>query len=106
MRFQVLIAATAALLTLAACASQKVLEATGGSRSDGTVKLSFEYGMFQKPVVDWDQANASATQRCAAWGYSAAEKFDAGERKCEFSGQYGCERWEVTVTYQCTGHPS
>jgi hypothetical protein len=35
-------------------------------RADGTVKRTFEYGMFQSPVVD--AADMSAGQSCGAWG--------------------------------------
>lgn len=93
-------------LTLAACATPEVLQATGGSRADGTVSLSFEYGLFQKPVVDWNQANATAAQRCAAWGYSSADRFGGVINRCEQYNQYGCILTLVTVNYQCTGHPS
>jgi hypothetical protein len=35
---------------IAGCASVKTLEATGGSRSDGTVELSYEYGSLEAPA--------------------------------------------------------
>src|SRR3974390_811316 len=66
--------AISSILT-AGCATQKQLVSTGGSRANGTVDLSFEYGMFEKPHWDWNQAHDEAAQRCAAWGYSGAERF-------------------------------
>ena len=55
-----------AMLSERLCNRKKALVPTGGSRSDGTVRLSFEYGAFEKPHVDWDQATATAagTLRC------------------------------------------
>lgn len=92
---------------IAGCATQKELVPTGGSRADGTVNLSFEYGMFEKPQVDWDQANREAAQRCAAWGYSGAQAFGGNTQRCEAVNGYGnCVRFLVTAAYQCTGAPS
>jgi YecR-like lipoprotein len=61
------------------CATVKTLEATGGSRSDGTVELSYEYGSLEAPQVQWEQGLVTARERCAAWGYSDAEAF-GGEK--------------------------
>lgn len=84
---------------------QKELIATGGSRADGTVQLSFEHGSLEKPQLDLIQGLATAKQRCAAWGYSDAEQFGGNARQCQVPSQYGCMRWYVTVTYQCLGKP-
>jgi hypothetical protein len=77
--------------------------ATGGSRADGTVNLSYEYGMFQKPIVNTQLAQVNAAQKCQAWGYTDAQAFGGGLRQCEERNEYGCIRTLVTVTYQCTG---
>ena len=87
------------------CATQKALTATGGSRSDGTVKLSFEYGPLEAPQVDQNQGLAVAKQRCAAWGYTGAEPFGGTTRSCNLPSGSGCQRYLVTVEYQCTGTP-
>lgn len=50
----------AAFVVLAGCATPVSLIPTGGSRADGTVKLSYEYGLFDKPVIDQSQAQVSA----------------------------------------------
>jgi len=98
---------TVSTALIAGCASQKEFVPTGGSRSDGTVSLSYEYGMFEKPQVYWNHANTEAAQRCAAWGYSGAEAFGGTMQKCEAVNGYGnCVRWLVTATYQCTGAPA
>lgn len=95
------------IIALTGCATAVAPETTGGSRADGTVKLSYEYGLFQKPVVDWNQAQVSAAQSCKVWGYTSAQKFGGGEQHCEQADMYGnCIRMMVTVSYQCTGHPS
>jgi hypothetical protein len=89
--------------TIAGCATQKELVATGGSRSDGVVELSFEYGGFEDPQLNAQQGLATATARCQAWGYPGAEPFGGERRQCQFSNEYGCMRWTVTIPYQCTG---
>lgn len=86
---------------VAGCASVKTLEATGGSRSDGTVELSYEYGAFEAPQVQWERGLLTARERCAAWGYSDAEAFGGQKSTCQIPGTYQCVRFFVTVTYQC-----
>ena len=89
---------------LGACQTNKVLQATGGSRSDGTVELAYEYGALEQPVIDWVQADATALARCKAWGYPTAERFGGQKTQCNSPGPYGCNAWLATVTYQCTGN--
>ncbi len=84
------------------CTTNKILTATGGSRSDGTVKLSFEYGIFESPKVDEQQGLNIAKQRCAVWGYNDAEAFGGMTRTCNVFGSSGCTGWIVTYEYQCT----
>lgn len=83
------------------CASVKTLEATGGSRSDGTVELSYEHGAFEAPQVQWEQGLVTARERCAAWGYSDAEAFGGQKSICQVAGSYRCVYFLVTVAYQC-----
>ncbi|MCE5233824.1 MAG: YecR-like lipofamily protein [Xanthomonadaceae bacterium] len=88
----------------AGCTTVKTLQATGGSRADGVVELSFEYGMFEKPQVQWAQGAATARDRCRAWGYSSAEPFGGTVSTCQAHDGYGgCVRTLVTAKYQCTG---
>ena len=94
-------------LVLVACATQKTLEATGGSKADGVVELSYEYGMFEQPNVDLQAGVETARARCAAWGYQNAEPFGGQKKSCNASDAYGsCIHWFVTVSYQCTGGAS
>jgi hypothetical protein len=92
-----------ALAVLAGCATVSQMQATGGSRSDGIVKLSFEYGMFDKVQLDESSALLTARQRCAVWGYTDADPFGGITRQCQaYSGTLGCTHWFVTKEYQCT----
>lgn len=91
-------------LLVSACATNKTPVPTGGSRADGIIELSYELRMFEKPVVDWNSANATASQRCKAWGYERAEVFGGQKSKCSRYNGYGdCVRELVTVNYQCIG---
>lgn len=89
--------------TMQGCAVQKQMVATGGSRSDGTVKMAYEFGMFEKPVINMAQALQDASKRCTSWGYTNAEPFGGETRTCSNRSNSGCVAWLVTVEYQCTG---
>ena len=92
------------LVVAAGCATVKVPVSTGGSRADATVDMSFDYGMFEKPTIDWNQTGATASKRCGAWGYTGAESFGGAKETClAFNGYGNCVRQRVTMTYQCTG---
>src|SRR5216683_4624423 len=95
-----------ASLWLAGCSTTKEYVATGGSRADGTVDLSYEYAMFQSPVEDVQQGTSVASSTCAGWGYSASQPFGGETQRCEAANGYGnCVRWLVTRRYQCLGSP-
>jgi hypothetical protein len=101
-----LIVFSAILVLVAGCATVETPVAVGGNRAGGTVDMSFEYGMFEAPKVDWDAAKVSATERCQVWGYSGAEAFGGANSQCVATNGYGnCLRERVTMTYQCTGTP-
>lgn len=90
-------------IALSGCAVEKELVPTGGSRSDGTVELSYTFGSFQQPKVDFEQGRHAASQRCQAWGYNDAEPFGGQKSQCQASNQYGCVETLVTIQYQCIG---
>jgi len=94
------------IATLAGCATPIAMESTGGSRADGSITMSYEYGMFQRPEVDHEAAARTAGARCQAWGYDRAEPFGAGEQTCLARNEYGCLRWRVDTKFQCLGAPS
>ena len=91
----------AASLLVSGCSVQKTMSATGGSKADGTIEMSYEYGNFEKPVVNRTQADRRATERCKAWGYDHADAFGGGKTQCLTANAYGCTYQRVTVTYQC-----
>lgn len=94
-------------IVLGGCATPVTMEATGGSRSDGTVELSYNYNELESPVVDPGQALATAREKCGAWGYKDAEAFGEGVSQCShYNGNGNCIAHIVTVTYQCIGSPS
>jgi len=96
-----------AALGLSGCATPVNMVPTGGSRADGTVNMSYEYGLFQEPVIDVNQAMVSANQTCAGWGYSGSKPFGGQTTKCEAQDGNGtCLRFLATVAFQCTGAPS
>jgi hypothetical protein len=97
------VAAFGCALAMFGCATNIVPVATGGSRADATVELSYEYGQFQQPVVDMRSAQMSAEKRCAVWGYTGADAFGGAKTLCEGANSLGCTRTVVTVQYQCTG---
>jgi hypothetical protein len=95
-----------ASLALVSCATVKIPVATGGSRAGGTIDLSFEFGLFEKPEVDWETAGQTAKSKCAAWGYKDAQAFGGANTQCVVHNSDGnCLRTRVTMTYQCTGAP-
>lgn len=92
-------------IVLAGCVSAYNVAptATGGSKADGTVEMSFEHTENEKPVLDWNNSTALAVQRCEVWGYTGATPFGGERRSCQQTGGWsGCALWLVTLTYQCT----
>ena len=101
---KVLIAAAVVAIIVSGCATNKNWSATGGSRADATVRLSYEYGAFEKPQTNEMEALNLATSRCKTWGYTGAEAFGGVTQQCNMpGGMGGCQRWIVTKEYQCTG---
>lgn len=99
-----IIVVSMASVLLSGCAITKDWTATGGSRADGTIKLSYDYGLFEVPKVREEQALDLASQRCIAWGYQSAAAFGGVTTNCsQFDGFNGCARWTVTKEYQCIG---
>lgn len=89
---------------LSGCAVTKNWSATGGSRADGVVRLSYEVGEMENAQVNESQAVRLAAQRCKTWGYSGAEAFGGVTRQCNMRGGFsGCTQWTITKEFQCTG---
>ena len=98
-----------AICIISGCTTQRQIDwqATGGSRSDGSIKLSIQYPNGVKPILNETQAINEATRKCAAWGYMGTEAFGGIIRTCS---QYGSGfatgvcvgTTTVTKEYQCT----
>jgi hypothetical protein len=87
MKIKWLVAAVA--VTLVGCATTKVLTPVGGSRSDSIVRLAYDVGQFEKPVVDFESGRQTAKARCASWGYSDAEQFGGYTTQCHAHNAMG-----------------
>ena len=89
------------LSLLSGCATtRKHWQLVDGSKSDGVVELSFQYGVFEK--VEIDNGNHTAARRCRGWGYSGAESFGGEYRECNsYSTDGSCWGYKVTKKYQC-----
>jgi hypothetical protein len=87
---------------LTGCATQKQWCAIGGSRSDGTIRIAYDYGMFEKPLLDQGQGYRLAIEKCRLWGYTSAELFGNTMQQCIAANQYGCAAWRVYADFQCT----
>lgn len=98
------VVAIAFLVLLSGCAVKKDWQPTGGSKSDGVVRMSYQVREMEKPVLDEEQAVALAAKRCIAWGYTGAEAFGGITSQCVQGGGFGgCGMRQVTKEYQCTG---
>jgi len=96
------LASAALLLNLAACATSQKWAVTGGDRTDGVVRVSYDYPEFQQPEVSDAQAMKIALGRCAGWGYEAAKPIPGQTRQCSNMEGANCNLWKVTREYQCT----
>ncbi len=93
------------LLFLIGCSAvPKTWEAMGGSKSDGTIELSYVY----RPILDSPPSNEQgaiilAIKHCRAWGYSNAEAFGGSTKACHTKAinSEDCTSWRVTKVYQC-----
>ena len=90
------------LVMLSGCAVNKTPFMSGGSKSDGVVEFSYNYGAMEKPEVNYSKVASDAKNSCSMWGYSNAIPFGSSSRKCTSSSQYGCNAYEVSIKYQCT----
>ena len=99
---QPLLTIISSLLLLTSCSSNMDMKATGGSKSDGTVTLSFEHPAILTPVVDEKKALKTAKSKCSTWGFRNAKAFGGSTRKClEKYETGGCAGFRVTKVYQC-----
>lgn len=90
-----------ALIVFVGCETIKIPTAVGGSKTDATVVMGYQHHNLERPVIDWDEAEAEAGRVCRNWGYDGAESFGGALRECAVSNAYGCTEWIVSVQYQC-----
>jgi hypothetical protein len=89
------------IIVLTGCQTVTEVFVTDGSKSEGTVTLSYDYGLLDKVEINQGKANKKALKRCIGWGYGGIEAFD-GLKSCIDRGIYGdCYAYRVTVKYQC-----
>lgn len=95
-------------IVLSGCATTNAnWSATGGSRADATVRISYQHGGNVLPPTSEVEAHNLAIARCKTWGYTGAEAFGGTTSQCNqpnrgiFGGS--CDSWLVTKEYQCTG---
>lgn len=93
------------MVYLSGCAPMPVYpQSVGGSRSDGIINMTYEYGSFTVPDIQWEAANEEAISRCKSWGYKGARAFGGTKEICiDPDVEYGgCNRYQGMITYQCT----
>lgn len=88
-------------LLVAGCAVTKTPVATGGSRGDASIEMSYDVFGGQQVIPDWPAAQIGADQRCQAWGYSRAVAYDGTTTRCNASNAFGCINETITRNYQC-----
>jgi YecR-like lipoprotein len=103
MLYELVKVATIFIVILAGgCAVAVTPQATGGSKADGIVKLSYIDGPFTDEQVDWSAGKQQAIARCQAWGYQTAEPFVGSTSVCNLrNGDGNCMQSTVTVEFQC-----
>ena len=91
----------ATMILCSGCATKVTNAATGGSKADGMVEMSYEYGMFATPVVNWKLARRTATRVCRGSGYARSQALGGQIARCTAYITYGnCLRHLVTARCQ------
>lgn len=99
-------------IVVTGCAANITPLATGGSKADGVVVMSYRLGVFRKAVIDYDATLAIAIDKCQKWGYESAEAFGGATRECKGVSDYGgdgepsCTNHLYEITYQCLDTPT
>ncbi len=77
-------------------------QATGGSRSDAIIELSFNHRMFENYVIDKDKSHATALRKCKIWGFTDTEPFGGTTTSCaRYNYANNCVEYKVSIPYQC-----
>tara|TARA_B100000945_G_C20247014_1_gene532642 strand:- start:314 stop:631 length:318 start_codon:yes stop_codon:yes gene_type:complete len=75
-----------------------------GSKSDAIIRVSYTQPPETLSASDWKKADNDASEKCRNWGFTDAEKFDRGERRCLAYNAWGCIAWEYYLSYQCVDY--
>ena len=75
---------------------------TNGSKADGSITMSYDYGAMEQPEVQWEDANIRADQYCKSWGYTGHQYFDPEITPIAYNAYGSPIRWRVTYKCQCT----
>ena len=69
-------------------------------RSQPSVSVTGITNSLQK-TIDWEAGRKKAAAQCREFGYNKAEPLDFLQRRCVSTGQFGCDREEVTQKFIC-----
>ena len=89
------------IIGLSGCQTITEVFVTDGSKSEGTVTLAYDYGLFDKVEINQGKANQKALKRCSGWGYGDIEAFDGLTSCIQWDGYGTCLTYRVTIKYQC-----
>lgn len=91
------------MLFLTGCATSAPLEPFGGSKADGIVQFSHEYGVFRKAEnVVTEAVMLEAQERCKAWGFNSASYLGEDAKQCTYENSDGvCMRYRHVHNFQC-----
>ncbi|VDH00639.1 MULTISPECIES: YecR family lipoprotein [Eikenella] len=78
--------------------------ASGGSRADGFIQLSYDRSPLDKEKPVDSRVKQLAVTRCSVWGYQDAEPFDYVKTSCVEPGHgiFTCDLYRHSVQFQCT----
>ena len=89
------------IILFSSCHVTKDLDIVGGSKADAIVEMTYEYHLFQKVMLSWEESQEKATNTCREWGYISAKRFEKPKKDCIGWSKDGCFKWRVTWQYQC-----
>jgi hypothetical protein len=90
------------ILFISGCAVVKTPTISGVDQDNGKIKMSYNYGLFEKPDVKWNETLDSASAQCKNWGYIDAQQSTGPQTNCIKEDQKGnCISWQVDSLYKC-----
>jgi hypothetical protein len=94
------------LSILTGCATVKNPQVSGINKLAGIVELNYEYGLFEKPQVNWDEAKKTANSQCQSLGFKPAQQSSEPNDECiSRTNNGGCAQHKVTANFQCELSP-